>query len=389
MSNPASKVEIDDVLSSIRRLVSESDAEPGKDVPSIGDKLLLTPAFRVHDNKEKDRLGSVGTAPNAEISEKTDQDCQDDEASMELVDRVVPADDSKVSDAEPVAKAHDASTNEGVQYPNEIEETPPIFKISGEADKLELAARVDTQADISAKDSSSSLDERVAELKKVLGDHNDTSELHSDASNDLVDVLTFHADRLRDGASDEAELAQLEAAAFPDRAKDSDNFDNNNEKQPKAVLSHNSSDSGAIDENSIDAADKSNDLIYRELESLEHPSLIFERQKRIKIEMFFDVLCQMIQSALYLWLERGVAHMRAKRFQKRAAKRITCKQPVQIAAANFSIHIRRPLPARSDGQPGALSIRPLGLSEVNFITLQFGARHDVCRFGQGERFVRF
>ena len=56
MSKPVTNVEIEDVLSSIRRLVSSSDrAERPEDAPrnEAADKLVLTPALRVDEAFEK------------------------------------------------------------------------------------------------------------------------------------------------------------------------------------------------------------------------------------------------------------------------------------------------------------------------------------------------
>ncbi|WP_289042619.1 hypothetical protein [uncultured Aliiroseovarius sp.] len=50
MSDPVSNTEIEDVLSSIRRLISESKASDRRDKSVKAEKLVLTPAFRVHDD---------------------------------------------------------------------------------------------------------------------------------------------------------------------------------------------------------------------------------------------------------------------------------------------------------------------------------------------------
>ncbi len=54
MSEPVSNAEIEDVLSSIRRLVSESTGEtsPDSEGDNTSEKLVLTPAFRVLDRAE-------------------------------------------------------------------------------------------------------------------------------------------------------------------------------------------------------------------------------------------------------------------------------------------------------------------------------------------------
>ena len=50
MSDPVSNAEVEDVLSSIRRLVSEEKRTPSADAPEASDRLVLTPALRVADD---------------------------------------------------------------------------------------------------------------------------------------------------------------------------------------------------------------------------------------------------------------------------------------------------------------------------------------------------
>ena len=78
MSEPMSSVEIEDVLSSIRRLVSE-DLRPASrpaltPKPDTGDKLILTPAFRVvevqkAEDADNDRSPTPGPQVDAQVPE--------------------------------------------------------------------------------------------------------------------------------------------------------------------------------------------------------------------------------------------------------------------------------------------------------------------------------
>jgi cell pole-organizing protein PopZ len=66
MSDPMSNREIEDVLSSIRRLVTQGDAQPAA-APSSG-KLVLTPAFRVAEAEPQPPAGEAMADPAAAIS---------------------------------------------------------------------------------------------------------------------------------------------------------------------------------------------------------------------------------------------------------------------------------------------------------------------------------
>ena len=86
MSEPVSNAEIEDVLSSIRRLVSENtgpDRSPS-DVPETSEKLVLTPAFRVLDKDEAPQDLPVDT-PEAEApAPETDEaDFSQEDASAD------------------------------------------------------------------------------------------------------------------------------------------------------------------------------------------------------------------------------------------------------------------------------------------------------------------
>jgi len=70
MSDPVTNAEIEDVLSSIRRLVSTDEREKSaapKVVPDEQDKLVLTPSQRVDDAPEEDDAEDVGATGQAPV----------------------------------------------------------------------------------------------------------------------------------------------------------------------------------------------------------------------------------------------------------------------------------------------------------------------------------
>lgn len=89
MSDPVSNAEIEDVLSSIRRLVTEDNWQeqdkPAVDAPKVQDRLMLTPALRVKDDtgtnavdayvaKQRSRMADAAEPENTPdlVSEATD-----------------------------------------------------------------------------------------------------------------------------------------------------------------------------------------------------------------------------------------------------------------------------------------------------------------------------
>ncbi|MFW8637595.1 hypothetical protein [Cribrihabitans pelagius] len=61
MSDPVTHAEIEDVLSSIRRLVSE-DGRPQEAAPKPAGRLVLTPALRVHEKPDQPEGAAAGAA---------------------------------------------------------------------------------------------------------------------------------------------------------------------------------------------------------------------------------------------------------------------------------------------------------------------------------------
>lgn len=113
MSEPLSSVEIEDVLSSIRRLVSEDLRPVPRGVPAPkGDKLLLTPALRVVSDPESDLVAEPLEAEDLWLAKSSPStDAPDAEPTVEQVVASVSAAvatqagdwESETGDAGPVA----------------------------------------------------------------------------------------------------------------------------------------------------------------------------------------------------------------------------------------------------------------------------------------------
>lgn len=166
MSDPVSNAEIEDVLSSIRRLISESKATDGRADSGKAEKLVLTPAFRVHDESS---VKPSGTADDRN-----------------------PAPEQSTASATPPQ-----NTPEERADPGEAERRGPVFSHRGYTvspdDEVE-----DYSEDMSASpDHAASLTGRVSEFEKVVNSPDDVWEADGGDETTQTDVLMFHAARLK------------------------------------------------------------------------------------------------------------------------------------------------------------------------------------------------
>ncbi|WP_421704946.1 hypothetical protein [Aliiroseovarius sp.] len=198
MSEAVTNAEIEDVLSSIRRLVSENvgeapqavapEAAPHVDAPAeppVVDKLVLTPAFRVHE----------AAAPVAELQDAPEPHAAREPEPMLLSDPI----------SEPISEevAEDALTSEGDEAelaemawpePEEVVETPQVSEV----------------------ETPESLESRIAELEAVISDtpgdwEPDGSEVEPEEPQTVV--FEHAAWAARDG--EEVEEAQFIEAEVP------------------------------------------------------------------------------------------------------------------------------------------------------------------------------
>jgi len=190
MSDPVTNVEIEDVLSSIRRLVTDGEKDrPRKAEPAEGetawvepsaDRLVLTPAFRVED---------AAPAPVAAP-----------EATSEIA--------TEVEDEVPVP-----DSESGIAAENEPEDKQEIETQEVSAELNEEPAPETKQE--TQQDSRSLLEETIAELEAAVAD--DAAEWEPDGSEELPLVSSwpgFEPDEIAD-----AEIApepETEAKAEPE-----------------------------------------------------------------------------------------------------------------------------------------------------------------------------
>jgi hypothetical protein len=103
MSDPVTNVEIEDVLSSIRRLVSEGDRERPKPAqqadaaPQEPAKFVLTPALRVVDRGEEEKDDASDNGPVDDVQLATDAPETDRQEAAQAADQPFDNDSSRAA----------------------------------------------------------------------------------------------------------------------------------------------------------------------------------------------------------------------------------------------------------------------------------------------------
>jgi len=181
MSDPVSNSDIEDVLSSIRRLVSD-EPKPLKEVdalqkPDMG-RLVLTPAFRVIDENtpnsaENSQFVAANSDPAEELTEEKEN--QDDVVDLSEIGEVQAADDQPEHDPETEIVTELSETEDSVVSDSETvlpeAETADEDQVSDEnvEDVLHLEALVSDQSGTDHATGTDDLNEenRAAELVEV------------------------------------------------------------------------------------------------------------------------------------------------------------------------------------------------------------------------------
>lgn len=257
MSKPVTNVEIEDVLSSIRRLVSSSDrAERPEDEPrnDISDKLVLTPALRVDngaDEREETLENQVDSGEGPEGDEAAamavdvplDDGADTDEAAADgaFLDYIARAAES-VGDSDAAEEDEGGLDDSGALSDHEdaraslddfLEEnadnlSQPDIEAESDLDEPELA-----EAEAEQKD----LQRRAAEFEALIAERDDAwdpdgsaqdeNAAHSvgpvpweedadgagdDATAEIVDPLQDSIDALAAGQANEADNAEEDTA---------------------------------------------------------------------------------------------------------------------------------------------------------------------------------
>lgn len=200
MSKPVSNAEIEDVLTSIRRLVSENATAQRRDRPGADnrDRLVLTPAFRISEAEEPDADADVAE------TEATDHEGADD-AMPPVESRADDVDAAVAILAERLAAAR--IIPETAPAPDRADTDIAEADIAGtSAAHSDAAARdaADTGKDApeSAEDAVAdaiaqaaedrSLELRIAELEAAVDNTADEWEPDGSEAQDIPDEVIFH-----------------------------------------------------------------------------------------------------------------------------------------------------------------------------------------------------
>ena len=221
MSDPVSNIEIEDVLSSIRRLISESASSDDRGRSVTGEKLVLTPAFRVHDTGSEDQDDSAAET-KAPVLELVHPIAFDARKPSDTPEEPPTFSHWNGGLASPEADAQDEITADAVDHDDSA------------YDDAELLSGFDEMATPSgaAASEAESLENRIAELEAAVSATLGGWEPDGGEETAQAEVLKFHAARLRaegegrdlksDGPSLEITDAELTDAALTDAETDSE-----------------------------------------------------------------------------------------------------------------------------------------------------------------------
>lgn len=232
MSDPVTNAEIEDVLSAVRRLVSETGTAKRAETPSSPDKtkLVLTPAFRVEPEPEPVEKAEAPTEPTPDTPTEAEAqvrgaDVADGEAEVEAAveDTVVEAAETPEDAAEPVSDdagdtSVEALVHDTVQSPEVEAETPTTGETTAEPEAPAPEANAPEPGSLAA---------RIAELEAVVIAAPDTSyEPDGSEQPDVPDEIIFHhagarIAEVKDTAPEASEPAEPEGADdTPEEAQD-------------------------------------------------------------------------------------------------------------------------------------------------------------------------
>ncbi len=205
MSEPVSNAEIEDVLSSIRRLVSNDVAESQDavaDEPAA--KLILTADFRV--SEPDDAPSEEAAAQEAEVSETEASDAEapetEDETPLEFHHTERPSDEAAQAEPDQEDTSEDA---------NEVWQDP--------AEQVEDAAQ--------DNDATPSLESTIADLEAAIGQQDgewepDGSDFEEDA--DAEEVMSEPVQDWIDGTAQEVGAESVANDVLEDEAEGADLF---------------------------------------------------------------------------------------------------------------------------------------------------------------------
>ena len=203
MSKPVTNVEIEDVLSSIRRLVTSSDRveRPEPEAPdNVGDKLVLTPSLRVD-------------APEGEVEKTSEKQTSEETTSSEGISEFQADEDQETADQDAALDAFNAAAEEEF-----LNLSPQVTPTDNEDESPEetgadvLESDVDGANDFSAATDVLAADEDDVSVADILGQESDNS---NDLSSDQAELVERAGDRLDDfDPEEDGDNLQRRAAEF-------------------------------------------------------------------------------------------------------------------------------------------------------------------------------
>jgi hypothetical protein len=166
MSEPVSKSEIEDVLSSIRRLVSENTGAVRRDAAILqaADKLVLTPAFRVDEDDAETTEAQTGADQAEDVGAAEADEPSPEHAVAEVIDaHAAPVEAETVSEVggEPLAAEPDSGEMS-------LPDGAPQAAASIESELVQTENATEDAAEAPAPRAVSPLEQRIAELEAVV-----------------------------------------------------------------------------------------------------------------------------------------------------------------------------------------------------------------------------
>lgn len=183
MSNHHSDIDVDDVLSSVRRLVAdESDEERRKRQEQAADRLVLTPSLRVADPEEGEADADDGATIDAELDEATKLP----EASEDEVADPAVVEEDALDEAFEEEQLSQIDGAEQVDADPVDEPTDEAETLTAELQSLENETLADEEVALLGPTETSlraiSLEDRIAELEAAVNAQRD--EFEPDGSED-------------------------------------------------------------------------------------------------------------------------------------------------------------------------------------------------------------
>ncbi len=243
MSDPVTNVEIEDVLSSIRRLVSEDSRPAPAEQNPVSDRLVLTPALRVADTAPDD----VETAPEApqQTAPLTLEQPSVDAAEVDDTQHAAPADsdgdttpslEDRIAELETVVASSDdqwePDGDVGDAYAGETGEALPWedhFEEESDAEDFEPAFEIEEAQDDPETDHGEEFheennhDEHPQDADPdaaAEGQEDAEQDLHSEEPAAMEEPADDHPAEMVDMDEGNNALDLSEAAAMPETATD-------------------------------------------------------------------------------------------------------------------------------------------------------------------------